>query len=1078
MGGGILFLLFLLSFFVLYYLSYLLFPSVALKTGFYFSFPVFGSLLGICCFIRPFVRFFLSFSLRNDKLLREVTRFIPFRDDIFVSIYQFAFHQESVAGDPELKEAALIQKYDYLKEHSLPIAFPKRMLLHRMFAFLVVLVVSGSTLPFWGSLYRDMKNYTSVVSPIGEVKFRLLNENLDVEYGKSFPLRLQVESEHFEADQVFICFGGGEFLMQKDDSVFTYRFEAVNNDISFFFKTLDKQSAEYKIRMLPTPAITRYKVTAYFPPYTGQKPQVLENTVDFRVICGTSLKFEFSLSDVDSLYREEKGKYKFIPLKTPVSAEFTKRVEDSGELALCGSNAHFHQKELLNFNITCVPDLYPGIQVTQMQDSLRSSVYYFYGVITDDYGFTDLRFHYSLNGKTNTVIPVRIDKQLNRQEFYFTFDFSEFAGMDRTEVSYFFEVFDNDNLSGPKSARSDAGLYRIPDLNQILDYNAEVSSSVNSALKEAEKIAGEIVSGVKELQRKLLDNSLDDWEKQQLSKDIVEKKEKLDQLLNKVKEDNLKKSGLNQNFTQQDSVLIEKQKQIQDLLDKIMDDEMKKLMEEFSKLSEEFSKDRFKNLDEKMKLTFDQVSEELDRNIELLKRFQIEEQHDLMQKQLEKLKDSQDRFEKLSQEKSVSSDSLSSLAKDLKENMDHFRENYERLLEENKALAEPYTLENLNSELERLSEKMERQNDLSKAGKKDENLSRKIQKELEELSEKMEQQQQQNFMNKTLPQNDIELIIQNILIISLSQEELLKEFPQMPPQSSGYNELGRLQELKRQEYRLVKDSLSVLAKSNLMLASLLSHKFYDIEIKFGLLPGYIQDNKRSELLKTQQTIINYLNDIALSLTEALQKNQQNQGKKGQDGEQKKGGKSGDGNGSSSGNGEEGYGQLKKFQNSVKKQLEDLVSRMKKGENGKPLQRGISNMIRENELFRKSLSDFISGSGSLSPAEKQLLNEINRLLEENIRDLANYSVSNRLIQRNEQIYNKLIMSEKASREREEFEEKRKSESAQEALYQKPDLLFNFKKKAGILKTDFRKSDLKLNGYFKNMYNNYYIKLGNE
>ena len=81
---------------------------------------------------------------------------------------------------------------------------------------------------------------------------------------------------------------------------------------------------------------------------------------------------------------------------------------------------------------------------------------------------------------------------------------------------------------------------------------------------------------------------------------------------------------------------------------------------------------------------------------------------------------------------------------------------------------------------------------------------------------------------------------------------------------------------------------------------------------------------------------------------------------------------------------------------MKQQLEDLISKMKNGEKGKPFQREISNMIREHELFRKSLNDFFSESGSLTPVEKQLLNEMNRLLEDNLRDLSNYSVSRQLI----------------------------------------------------------------------------------
>ena len=82
--------------------------------------------------------------------------------------------------------------------------------------------------------------------------------------------------------------------------------------------------------------------------------------------------------------------------------------------------------------------------------------------------------------------------------------------------------------------------------------------------------------------------------------------------------------------------------------------------------------------------------------------------------------------------------------------------------------------------------------------------------------------------------------------------------------------------------------------------------------------------------------------------------------------------------------------MKQFQRNLKKQLEDLVSQMKNGEKGKPLHQRISNMIRENELFRKSLNEFISEAGSMSSREKQLLNEINQLIDQNIRDMANYS----------------------------------------------------------------------------------------
>ena len=1073
--GGILISLFIVVYLLLFsFIVHISSITVAVKTAFYFIFITVLFLLGAVFIVYPLFSFFLSFDLKKDLLYNRILKYLPGDNDLFKSLYQLAIHPEKVTGDKELKKAAFIQKYSLLKENKLYLSFPDKLLVQRFIFFAIIFSVLFLNGKNFTRFYEDLSAYENVDNPKFRIDFQLENKSLDVEYGKSVQLRLKVKSDYLDVENVFICYGGGEFLMDKIDSLFVYDFDVVNNDIKFYFKTSGIESRLFKIRVLPTPEITDYRVTYIPPAYTGIKAEVLKNVVDFRVLYGSSLKFELDFSELDSLFLEENGRFSGISLKDKSSAVFTKKIRSSGEFSLYGSNPYFSKKSLFSFTVTCIPDLYPGIQITELQDSLRTSVHYFYGVISDDYGFSDLRFNYSVNGR-NTVMPIQIVKNINAQEFYFSFDFSEFAGMDKAQIGYFFEVFDNDVISGPKSTRSDNKNYSVPDLNTIFDYNVQTNTQMNASLNEAEKLAKEIVSDVKELQRKMLDNTVDNWEKQQLSKDIVEKKSKLDKLLNSVKEDNLKKSSLNQSFTRQDSLLTDKQNKIQELLDKIMDEDMKKLMDEFTKLSQEFSKDKFQNLDEKMKLSFDQLSEELDRNIELLKRFQVEEKHDVISKQLDKLKADQQQFEEMMENRSIDRDSLFSFNKKMKNDINSIENNYENLLKDNQELSSPYDLKDQQQKFEELSQQIEKQGQNISEKNKDKGLSKDIEDKIDELREEMEKQKQNNFNNISIPEKDIELIIQNILIISLSQEELLKEFPNVQPQSLRYNELGRLQDLKKQEYKIVKDSLSQLAKSNLVLASILSDKFYDIEIKFGLLSGYIQDNKRSDLSREQQYIVSYLNDMALSLTDALQKSKQNsQGSEGGKGSKP----DGDSSGKSKGDQSDGYGQMKKMQSGLKKQLEDLISKMKEGEKGKPLQQGISKMIRENELFRKSLDDFVSESGSLSNEEKQLLNEINRLLEENIRDLANYSVSGHLINRNNQIYNKLIMSEKASKEREEYEEKRKSTSARDERFKKPETMFDFKRKNGAIKTDLYKTDIKLNSYFKNMYNNYYIRLGNE
>lgn len=1073
-GFAILFLCFL-AFLVVYYCFISLSPlTVSFKFVFFLVFILCLVSVSGYFVLYPLFLFISSFNWKKDILLNRILKYSSGTEDLLISMFYLAFRPEKVQGDPKLKEAAFIQKYKvfFQKENKVP--FPSSSFLYPGFVLLIFLGIFLTNQKYFTGLSRDLLNYREVYNPRFNVDFKLLNPVLEVEYGKPFRLKLQVRSDYLSVENVFVCFGGGEFLMNKTDSVFLYDFDVVNNDIGFYFKTEGIQSKMFKIHVLPVPEVLSYRVTVTPPAYTGLKPEVYKDAVDFRVLYGSVVRFDAQFSEVDSLFLKFEDQIAHVPFKSASRIDFTKNIVSSGDYSFLGTNKDFSRRELINFHIHCIPDLYPGIQISEMQDSLNPSLYYFYGIITDDYGFSNLRFNYSLNGKNPTVMPINISRNLNTQEFYFEFDFSEFAGMEKSQIQYFFEVFDNDVLSGPKSTRSDTRNFLVPDLNSIFEYNLQTNTDVNAALTEAEKLAKNIVSDVKNLQKKILDNSADQWEKQQLAKDIVEKKEKLDKLLQEVKEENLKKSVLNSNFTKQDSILRSKQEKIQELLDKVMDDEMKKLMEEFNKLAQEFSKDKFGNLEEKMKLSFDQLSEELDRNLELLKRFQLEEQHTMLSRQMEKLKEKQDNFSK-QEEASMERDSLMEEAGNIKDNLKNISEHYQQLEKENQQLAEPFKLESLKEDFERLSEDLEKQEQNASQEKKDERLSEKVRKQMDKLSDKLEQQAEQNFMKMSLPQQDIELIIQNILLISFSQESLLQQFKNVPAQSAQYNELGRIQELKRLEYKIVKDSLSVLAKSNLMLASFLNDKFYDIEIKYGLLPGYIQNNKRSELFREQQAIINYLNDMALALSDALQKSKEegnsgaggDSGNKG--GKKKESGKGGKG---------KGYEGMKKLQEGLRKQMENLLEQMKRGEKGKPFQQGISKMIRENELFRKSLNEFMNENGALSAEEKQLLNEINQLIEDNIREIANYSVTNNLVKRNNLIYNKLLMSEKASKEREEYEEKRKSVTAADKKFDRPEFHFNLTRKSGLMKTDIQKSGIQLNPYFKNLYNNYYIKLGNE
>ena len=74
----------------------------------------------------PFIRFFLSFRLSRDILIKQISSVIPRQvDDIFISVYNLAFRDKLVIGQTVLKQAAFNQKYRQLTASRSFLSFPR-----------------------------------------------------------------------------------------------------------------------------------------------------------------------------------------------------------------------------------------------------------------------------------------------------------------------------------------------------------------------------------------------------------------------------------------------------------------------------------------------------------------------------------------------------------------------------------------------------------------------------------------------------------------------------------------------------------------------------------------------------------------------------------------------------------------------------------------------------------------------------------------------------------------------------------------------------------------------------------------
>jgi hypothetical protein len=296
----------------------------------------------------------------------------------------------------------------------------------------------------------------------------------------------------------------------------------------------------------------------------------------------------------------------------------------------------------LSYTVDVIPDLFPEMNITQVNDSFQLTRFFFKGVIGDDYGFSDLKFHYNINN-SDSAVSIPFVKSLTDQEFYFSYDFNDLQNREGI-VSYYFSVTDNDAVNNYKTTTSDNFTFTFPNEEEISQAEKEEFANLQNMIEESREMAGEIQKDLESLQLKNMDTNVSDWEKSQMVNDIISKQNKLEQLYDRIKQDNENLNKYLNSFNKQSDEIIEKQKQIEELLEEVFTDELKKLMEEFNKLAEQFDGKKLNQLSKQMELTFEDLQKQLDRNLEMLRKMKIEEKLHKITDEIGKMADEEEQL--------------------------------------------------------------------------------------------------------------------------------------------------------------------------------------------------------------------------------------------------------------------------------------------------------------------------------------------------------------------------------------------------------------------------------------------------
>ena len=195
----------------------------------------------------------------------------------------------------------------------------------------------------------------------------------------------------------------------------------------------------------------------------------------------------------------------------------------------------------ISYHLNVIPDLYPSIEVNEKRDSVNNKLLYFVGQVNDDHGFSRLQFHYRiLNSKQNKAKSKSVEFNRNglQSSFYHIWNVEELAAAPGDQVEYYFEIYDNDGVNGPKLTRSAVKTYRLLTEKQIDEKLEANSNSIKNKMSEAIKQASQVEREAKKLNQDLLNKkSLDYADKKQLEA-LLQKQKDLESLVKEIKSEN------------------------------------------------------------------------------------------------------------------------------------------------------------------------------------------------------------------------------------------------------------------------------------------------------------------------------------------------------------------------------------------------------------------------------------------------------------------------------------------------------------------------------------------------------------
>lgn len=1017
--------------------SIFFFESAARTVLFYTWLGVTGGSLVHFILTPLYRRYFVTRSdpLRSAALAGSM--FPEVKDDL-INAMQLLNLESNRGYSEKLAVAAFDEIYERVKEleFSSAVSFARGKKLLPL--TLCVLLLSGSAFGFSSGMREAggrLINYSSEFLPPQKHSFEVKPGNIEVARDDSVSISVKVSGAPADELNLFIKDESQpdfvkETIKPGKDGLFRFTVPAIKYTIKYYATVEDSRSLSYEITVTDKPIIRAFNLSVTPPAYTGEKPFEQTDNGNIAAIKGTAVAFSLESNKELSAASLEFMQGLSVPLEvngTTATGRFKVSGDNEYFIKLTDTKGYSNSSPV-KYSIRASYDAPPEITMVSPDSNTvlpRSQRQALSLQISDDFGFSGLNLHFRISKSKDkstvqqkfTAIPVPYNRAVKETSVDYTWSLAQLFLSQGDEVTYYLEVLDNDQVSGPKSAKTREYIVRVPTLEELFAFGEkkqnEIQKELSEVLKEADQLQKEMEKVANELKKDNRELSFDEKEKLEKLIDKYRKlQEKAEQLSQKMED---LQQNLNENnmFSPQ---TMEKFKELQKMLDQVTNEEMKKLMEKMANNLQNLNrKDAQMNL-ENMKMDEEQFKQSIERTMNLLKRIQIEQKTDELIKRAQELQEQLNKLQeetknsnpKNSEQLAKKQDNIKEQLKALEKEMQELRDKMKDLKDmpnDKAADLQKELQKQQNQELSDDAKKNMQQGNMQQAMHNQSQISKNMQKMQQGLQEMQNMMAQANQMQTMA---DMMKVINDILDLS-KQQEALKQKTQNGSPSALMNKEMREQDNIRRNLDKTINKLGELSKKTFAVSPEMAKSLGDAKRMMNKALENMQERRNRDASGDQGKAMASLNEAASLMQDALSQMMQ-QGGSGQGGMMSL---------------MQQMAQMAGQQMELNQKMQQLM----KGNNGNMSQEQMAQMQRlqqQQESIKKSLDEMnkeakAAGKTKSIPAD---LNKLSQDMQEVITDMKTGKFNDDLIKKQDKILSKMLDATRSINEK-DFEKERES-----------------------------------------------------